>query len=59
MIEIIETESEIPKCAHCEKEIKQLYAKKVKSTFGVRFIYFCRNCKKTLGLTQRKGFWMG
>ena len=59
MIEIIETETEVPKCPHCEKEIKRLLAKKVKSTFGVRFIYFCHNCKKTLGLTQRKGFWMG
>ena len=59
MIEIIETESESPICPHCDSKIQQLLAKKTRSTFGIRFIYFCAKCKKTLGLTHRKGFWMG
>ena len=59
MIKIIETESEVPVCPHCEKEIHQILAKKIESTLGVRFIYFCSKCKKSLGITQRKGFWMG
>lgn len=59
MIKIIETETEIPVCPHCEKEIHQIFAKKIESSLGVRFIYFCSKCKKTLGVSHRKGFWMG
>jgi len=28
------------------------------STLGVRYIYFCTECRKVLGVSQRKGFWM-
>jgi hypothetical protein len=59
MINVIETESEKPVCPHCAKEINEIFAKRMPSTFGVRFIYFCRNCKKVLGVSHRKGFWMG
>ena len=58
-MEVIETTNEHPVCPHCEKALKQIYAKKINSNFGVRFIYFCYYCKKTLGLSHRKGFWMG
>jgi uncharacterized protein with PIN domain len=59
MIDVIETENENPVCPHCEKAIVRIFAKKIKASFGVRFIYFCSNCKKVLGVSQRKGFWMG
>jgi hypothetical protein len=26
---------------------------------GRRFIYFCCHCHKVLGVSHRKGFWMG
>lgn len=48
-----------PVCPHCEKEIRQVLYKRVQSTFGKSYLYFCDSCKKTLGITQRKGFWMG
>ena len=59
MTQIIETDSENPICPHCENKITDIYARKMSSTFGVRFIYFCTKCKKVLGLSHRKGFWMG
>jgi uncharacterized protein with PIN domain len=59
MINMIETESETPICPYCENNIIEVFAKKIKSNFGVRFIYFCKRCKKVLGISHRKGFWMG
>jgi DNA-directed RNA polymerase subunit RPC12/RpoP len=58
-MELIETESENPVCPHCGKELQKILAKRITSTFGVRFVYFCSKCKKTLGISHRKGFWMG
>jgi len=59
MTNLVETESENPICPHCEKELKDILAKRITSTFGVRFVYFCSRCKKVLGISHRKGFWMG
>lgn len=58
-IEIVETSVETPLCPHCEQAIRRLNARKVKSPFGVRFLYFCDHCRKVLGVSHRKGFWMG
>ena len=59
MIDVIETESEKPVCPYCEKKIAEIMMRRIKGTFGVRFIYFCKECKKVLGVSHRKGFWMG
>lgn len=59
MIKITETQSVEAVCPHCEKNLLEVFAQRIQSTFGVRFIYFCSNCKKVLGVTHRKGFWMG
>ena len=59
MTTIIETESENPVCPYCEKKVEQIFAKRIKANFGVRFVYFCSKCKKVLGVSHRKGFWMG
>jgi uncharacterized protein with PIN domain len=48
-----------PICPHCEKEIETLWYNQVKTFLGKRFIYFCSSCRKTLGVSHRKGFWMG
>jgi uncharacterized protein with PIN domain len=48
-----------PICPHCEREIRKLNARKVGGPLGVRFLYFCDNCRKVLGVSHRKGFWMG
>jgi uncharacterized protein with PIN domain len=58
-IRINENPAANPICPHCEKPIRDLQCRKVESQFGVRYLYFCENCKKVLGVSHRKGFWMG
>jgi hypothetical protein len=36
-----------------------LTARRVESVFGVRFLYSCADGRKVLGVSHRKGFWMG
>jgi len=48
-----------PICPHCESQIQEIYTQNVKSAFGKTWIYCCPRCGKTLGVSQRKGFWMG
>jgi hypothetical protein len=59
MVEIRETKNQSPVCPHCEKKIGTINAQKIGSIFGVRFVYFCDSCKKVLGVSHRKGFFMG
>lgn len=48
-----------PICPHCSKEVQELAARRVESVLGVRFLYYCVHCRKVLGVSHRKGFWMG
>jgi|GEM_PF-753907 len=48
-----------PICPHCERTVEGLFTQEVKMGFGKSYIYFCRKCSKVLGVSQRKGFWMG
>lgn len=49
-----------PKCPHCGTEITEVaYNELVGGFFGKRYIYFCPSCRNTLGVSHRKGFWMG
>ena len=59
MIKINETNNSNPICPHCEKEIKIVNSQKLDGLLGVRYIYFCSECHKVLGMSHRKGFWMG
>ena len=59
MIRIEETDSESPKCPHCEDTLTKIMARRIESNLGVRFVYFCSKCKRVLGVSHRKGFWMG
>lgn len=58
-IEIVETDAEEPLCPYCDNPIRRLLARRLESNLGVRYLYFCERCKKTLGVSHRKGFWMG
>ncbi|MCL4785403.1 MAG: hypothetical protein KJ070_01215 [Verrucomicrobia bacterium] len=49
----------MPVCPHCGKEIHEIAARRVESALGVRFLYYCCDCRKVLGVSHRKGFWMG
>lgn len=58
-IRIREDFSATPLCPHCGREIRELAARRVESMLGVRFLYYCCECHKVLGVSHRKGFWMG
>jgi uncharacterized protein with PIN domain len=59
MIGMQEVENVAPVCPHCEKAIRRLWCCKVQGTLGKRYVYFCPDCRKVLGVSHRKGFWMG
>ena len=59
MITLQERNDINPICPHCSNPITTLSFKTIQGMFGKRYIYFCSACKKTLGVSHRKGFWMG
>ncbi|MBL1214868.1 MAG: hypothetical protein HND52_16035 [Ignavibacteriae bacterium] len=59
MINVEETNIINPVCPHCGEEITKVFARLMSTAFGKRYIYFCSLCKKVIGVSQRKGFWMG
>jgi uncharacterized protein with PIN domain len=49
-----------PRCPHCKTDISEVsYNELQGGMFGKRYIYFCSACRNTLGVSHRKGFWMG
>ena len=48
-----------PVCPHCENELRAVWLRELSGTFGRRYVYFCPHCRKVLGISHRKGFWMG
>lgn len=48
-----------PICPFCNAELKMVYYQLISAFMGKRYIYFCSECRKVLGLSHRKGFWMG
>ena len=59
MIELIEKKDEEPLCPNCSEVITQIWFRELRSLFGKRYVYFCQHCKAVLGMTHRKGFFMG
>ena len=59
MIEIQEKYDVIPLCPNCSAQLTSIHYQMVRALLGKRFIYFCPHCKKVLGVSHRKGFWMG
>lgn len=55
----------VPLCPHCDTPLATIDARQIGATgtltsrFGKRFIYACPACNKALGVSHRKGFWMG
>ena len=52
-------ESFTPICPHCEKEIKGLVQQQLDAVSGKAFVWLCPGCRRVLGVSHRKGFWMG
>jgi hypothetical protein len=59
MITCEEKYDEQPLCPHCKLEITQVWCRQISSFLGKRYIYFCPSCRSVLGVSHRKGFWMG
>jgi len=59
MIELVENTRDTPICPHCNQALHQVWFRELRSVLGKRFIYFCPHCRKVLGVSHRKGFWMG
>ena len=58
-IATVERPDVAPICPHCSGELHTVWFRKLASQFGNRYVYFCSSCKKVLGVSHRKGFWMG
>jgi len=41
------------------EELRAVWMRELKGVLGRRYVYFCPHCRKVLGLTHRKGLWMG
>jgi hypothetical protein len=48
-----------PVCPHCSKDLDTLWFRELRGTLGRRYVYFCPECRKVLGVSHRKGFLMG
>jgi hypothetical protein len=48
-----------PICPHCDSRLKTMLFKELRGFLGRRYVYFCPTCQKILGVSHRKGFWMG
>lgn len=59
MIECKEMRDSSPVCPHCEAELDTVGFRSLQGTLGKRYVYFCPKCMKVLGVSHRKGFWMG
>ena len=59
MIELTEKTDVEPICPHCAQPLKEVWFREVRSFLGKRYVYFCSGCRKVLGVTHRKGFFMG
>ena len=59
MIRVLEKNDVQPICPHCSQPIDEVWFTALKALFGRRYVYFCSRCRKVLGVSHRKGFWMG
>ena len=50
----------LPECPHCDAALEDCWYRELKGgQWGRRYVYFCARCRKVLGVSHRKGFWMG
>ena len=48
-----------PLCPHCQQPLSRLWFRELRGFLGRRYVYFCPSCRKVLGISHRKGFFMG
>lgn len=59
MIKLEQKNNVAPICPHCESELKSMWFRELSGFLGRRYVYFCPKCRKCLGVSHRKGFFMG
>ncbi|MBN1478776.1 hypothetical protein JXA70_00735 [candidate division KSB1 bacterium] len=59
MIQAEEKENITPLCPNCKMGIEMVWFRQLAGFLGKRYIYFCPHCRSVLGVSHRKGFWMG
>ena len=59
MIECSKRDDLRPMCPHFSSELRTVWFQQLGGLMGKRFVYFCGTCRKVLGISHRKGFWMG
>lgn len=59
MIDLQRRDDVNPICPHCNTELTTMLFRQLSGVMGKRFVYFCPTCNKVLGVSHRKGFWMG
>ena len=59
MIELTQRSDIDPLCPHCTQTLKNVLYREIRTFWGRRYLYFCSACHKALGVTHRKGFFMG
>ena len=61
----VEDETLVPVCPHCGGSLETIRSRRLEASggaafgFGRRHVYGCPHCGVLLGITHRKGFWMG
>lgn len=64
-IQVEEDPTLVPDCPHCGVALATIRTRMLavtgspKSRFGKRYAYACSGCNRLLGISHRKGFWMG
>ncbi len=59
MTTLIEKNDTRPLCPHCSEPLDEMWYRELKGFLGKRYVYFCSRCRKVLGVSHRKGFFMG
>jgi hypothetical protein len=59
MIELERKDDVSPVCPHCSATIEKVWFRELRGILGKRYVYFCSQCRKVLGVSHRKGLWMG
>jgi len=59
LIELKEKNDAVPLCPHCSEALEELWFRELRSYLGRRYVYFCSKCRRILGVSHRKGFFMG
>ncbi|HVS13322.1 MAG TPA: hypothetical protein VMV46_05335 [Thermoanaerobaculia bacterium] len=59
MIAAEERDDLTPRCPHCQHDVDRVFFRRLSGLLGRRYLYFCAACRAVIGVSHRKGFWMG